>query len=418
MPDFSTPKGVAKWMKVSKGLQKLRWYCQVCQKQCRDENGFQNHIRSESHLRNMKIVGNNPGKFIGQNSRAFERGFISILQSRYVNRKVFANKVYQEYIADKNHVHMNGTCWSSLNQFVQTLVSNGICEVEDTERGPYITYIKHDEEGRRRKQRELELAKSSLDEQERQLKHFEEEHERMVMTMDKSQLEYTKADDVDLGKTISLNNLNLVTVEPKKEEVKVDKRVDFDSLLGIKPEEKKDDVVKSEGSHNSSRDVHHTRERSRERSYPKAPTIQIHLNEFSYLQKENHKDHWLVPGLEVKIMNSQLGNGLSLQKMRFTSRLYKKKGKVVSLFDAYTAKVKPYESDFSIRIDQDELQTVIPKEGEMALVVNGPLVKEHVKIVKINKEEDYCEAEVASGEHKGKKVRKMYYDDICKESAA
>ena len=54
----------------SKGLQKLRWYCQVCQKQCRDENGFQNHIRSESHLRNMKIVGNNPGKFIGQNSRA------------------------------------------------------------------------------------------------------------------------------------------------------------------------------------------------------------------------------------------------------------------------------------------------------------------------------------------------------------
>ena len=164
--------------------------------------------------------------------------------------------------------------------------------------------------------------------------------------------EYTKADDVDLGKTISLNNLNLVTVEPKKEEVKVDKRVDFDSLLGIKPEEKKDDVVKSEGSHNSSRDVHHTRERSRERSYPKAPTIQIHVNEFSYLQKENHKDHWLVPGLEVKIMNSQLGNGLSLQKMQFTSRLYKKKGKVVSLFDAYTAKVKPYESDFSIRIDQ------------------------------------------------------------------
>ena len=24
----------------AKGLQKLRWYCQMCQKQCRDENGF------------------------------------------------------------------------------------------------------------------------------------------------------------------------------------------------------------------------------------------------------------------------------------------------------------------------------------------------------------------------------------------
>ena len=123
--------------------------------------------------------------------------------------------------------------------------------------------------------------------------------------------EYTKADDVDLGKTITLNNLNLVPVEPKKEEIKVDKRIDFDSLLGIeKPEEKKDDVMKNEGEHNSTIHSHQSRERSRERAYPKAPTIQLSMNEFSYLQKEQHKDHWLVPGLEVKIMNNQLGNGL------------------------------------------------------------------------------------------------------------
>ena len=33
------------------GLQKLRWYCQVCQKQCRDDNGFKCHTMSESHQR-------------------------------------------------------------------------------------------------------------------------------------------------------------------------------------------------------------------------------------------------------------------------------------------------------------------------------------------------------------------------------
>jgi hypothetical protein len=33
----------------AKGLQKLRWYCQLCQKQCRDENGFKCHQMSESH---------------------------------------------------------------------------------------------------------------------------------------------------------------------------------------------------------------------------------------------------------------------------------------------------------------------------------------------------------------------------------
>ena len=31
-----TPKAIANRIK-SKGLQKLRWYCQMCQKQCRDE---------------------------------------------------------------------------------------------------------------------------------------------------------------------------------------------------------------------------------------------------------------------------------------------------------------------------------------------------------------------------------------------
>lgn len=31
-----TPKAIANKIK-SKGLQKLRWYCQMCQKQCRDE---------------------------------------------------------------------------------------------------------------------------------------------------------------------------------------------------------------------------------------------------------------------------------------------------------------------------------------------------------------------------------------------
>lgn len=37
--DAFSPKALANKMKA-KGLQKLRWYCQMCEKQCRDENGF------------------------------------------------------------------------------------------------------------------------------------------------------------------------------------------------------------------------------------------------------------------------------------------------------------------------------------------------------------------------------------------
>lgn len=35
-PGFLTAKAIGNRIK-SKGLQKLRWYCQMCQKQCRDE---------------------------------------------------------------------------------------------------------------------------------------------------------------------------------------------------------------------------------------------------------------------------------------------------------------------------------------------------------------------------------------------
>ena len=38
-PEAGTPKAIANAQK-SKGLQKLRFFCQLCQKQCRDENGF------------------------------------------------------------------------------------------------------------------------------------------------------------------------------------------------------------------------------------------------------------------------------------------------------------------------------------------------------------------------------------------
>lgn len=64
----------------SKGLQKLRWYCQVCEKQCRDENGFKCHQMSDSHLRNMSLFGLNPGKVVAQYSADFEAAFLAHLK--------------------------------------------------------------------------------------------------------------------------------------------------------------------------------------------------------------------------------------------------------------------------------------------------------------------------------------------------
>jgi hypothetical protein len=43
---FLTPKAISNRIKA-KGLQKLRWYCQSCQKQCRDEVIFSNKHRKD-----------------------------------------------------------------------------------------------------------------------------------------------------------------------------------------------------------------------------------------------------------------------------------------------------------------------------------------------------------------------------------
>ena len=78
-------------------------------------------------------------------------------------------------------------------------------------------------------------------------------------------------------------------------------------------------------------------------------------------------------------------------------RLYKKKGVILDLIDDFTAKVKV--DKVTVKIDQDELQTTIPKVGESACVVNGPLVNEKIKILVIHKDKDYCEAEIMTGKY-------------------
>ncbi|KAL2939204.1 KIN17-like protein [Bienertia sinuspersici] len=56
--EILTPKTMADRIKA-KGLEKLRWYCEMCQKQCEDEDGFKCHCMSESHQRQMLVFAEN-----------------------------------------------------------------------------------------------------------------------------------------------------------------------------------------------------------------------------------------------------------------------------------------------------------------------------------------------------------------------
>ncbi|KAF2856135.1 zinc finger protein-like protein RTS2 [Plenodomus tracheiphilus IPT5] len=131
--EVGSTKYVANKMK-SKGLQRLRWWCEICQKQCRDANGFKCHVQSESHVRQMQVVGEDPRKYIANFSNEFQRDFVSLLRTAHGEKYISANRFYNEYIRDKEHVHMNATKWSSLSEFTKHLGREGICHVKEDEK--------------------------------------------------------------------------------------------------------------------------------------------------------------------------------------------------------------------------------------------------------------------------------------------
>ncbi len=57
--------------------------------------------------------------------REFYETFIELLRRRFGTKRVQANNVYQEYISDRDHVHMNSTQWETLTDFVKWLGREG-----------------------------------------------------------------------------------------------------------------------------------------------------------------------------------------------------------------------------------------------------------------------------------------------------
>jgi DNA/RNA-binding protein KIN17 len=148
---MSTVKQVAKAIKA-RGLQRLRWYCQQCEKQCRDENGFRNHCTTEGHQRAMLLFAEDARRITRDNTAAFERTFLGILGRRYASKRVLANTVYQEHIADRTHVHMNATEFKSFSEFIRHLGERGLALVEETEQGIYITHVSRDPDSAARRE--------------------------------------------------------------------------------------------------------------------------------------------------------------------------------------------------------------------------------------------------------------------------
>jgi len=390
--EVGTPKYIANKIKA-KGLQKLRWYCQMCQKQCRDENGFKCHMMSESHQRQLLLFADNAEKYIDEFSKEFEEGYLELLKRQFGTKRVHANRVYQDYISERHHLHMNSTQWETLTDFVKWLGREGKCVVDETEKGWYVQYIDRDPDTIAMQEARVRKEKMDRDDQEKMMAFIEKQIERGK--------ECSKSDSSVFTELARPSEEEKIIVNFNTEAKRIDETKHKSSLSNnpLKNDSKGGKISSAGNKNKSSKE--HKRDKGEKRKVSALEAIIE--DEETKKERRNRKDYWLVEGIVVKVVAKSLGD-----------KYYKKKGVVTEVLDKYVATVSMLDSGHKLKLDQAHLETVIPAVGRPILVVNGAY-RGYSAILKELDEKNYCVMiEISSGPLKGRIVDKVDYEDICK----
>lgn len=378
---FLTPKAIGNRIKA-KGLQKLKFYCQMCEKQCRDENGFKCHTISESHQRQLLLFADNSDSYLDQFSEEFKDGYVGLLKRRFNGRRVQANHAYQEYIADRDHIHMNSTQWETLTEFVKWMGREGIVRADDTEKGWFVTYIDRDPEAIKRQEKKNKMAVTD-----------EEKQERILL----EQIERAKASNTDCGPSVSTelqreedSEEKVVFAMPKSLSAAKKETIVLNNIL------KADDLTKDKCNSSASK--------SKKSNGKKRSAIEELMAENEAGKKRRRKkDSWITENIVVKIVTKDLGK-----------EYVKAKGVVEEVFDTYGAKIKLLKSGKKIKLDQAHLETVIPQVGRKVLILNGAYEGSKATLDKLNVDVFTVDVTISSGICKGRVVTDIPYEDVSK----
>lgn len=342
--------GSTKWLgnkMKAKGLQKLRWYCQMCQKQCRDENGFKCHRMSDGHQRQMQLFVQDPNRFMDEFSEEFEAGFMALLSHSYSSTRVLANTVYCDYISNRHHTHMNSTIWVTLSNFVQYLARTNQCKIDKTAKGWYLQYIDNSPEARLRAQQKNETDKHELDEAVR--------HEMLLQEQVQNAGEFQESEFTELQREEGDAPIAFSMGTRAAEVAKAAAAAALAAAAAVKGNVLDDAFQAHVGS--SSSKAKEPRDEKDKADTAKRRKVEVQTSSSS----EDGSAPWLAAGLVVKVMNKELANG----------KYHRKKGLVEKVHDQYTADIRMSESKDLIRLDQEMMETVIPNVGKRIRVVKG-----------------------------------------------
>uniref|UniRef100_A0AAV2IZ71 DNA/RNA-binding protein KIN17 n=1 Tax=Knipowitschia caucasica TaxID=637954 RepID=A0AAV2IZ71_KNICA len=359
----------------------------MCQKQCRDENGFKCHCMSESHQRQLLLASENPRKFMDSFSNEFKQDFVELLRRRFGTKRVHNNIVYNEYISHREHIHMNSTRWETLTEFTKWLGREGLCKVDETPKGWYIQYIDRDPETIRRQEELARKKKHDLDDEERSARFIEEqvrrgrggkeeEEETPGYTELKRETEEEKVVfNLGAASSVAGPSSSLLGASALKAAAST-KRKDISSSASSKEGKRKKSALE---------EIKEMEERRRQKREP------------------IKTDYWLQPNIIVKVVTKKLGD-----------RYHKKKAVVVEVNDKYTALVKMVDSGDKLKLDQNHVETVIPAPGKKVLILNGQYRLTEATLEGIHEKNFSATLTLDSGPQKGRTVENVAYEDFSK----
>lgn len=115
-----------------------------------------------------------------------------------------------QVIADKTHIHLNATQFKSLTQFVAHLGKEGICRVEETEKGLFVAWIDNSPETMRKREAVMKKERQDKGDEEREQRLIREQIERAQRHANKDQKD--EEDDLEAkmlqredGEKVTLN---------------------------------------------------------------------------------------------------------------------------------------------------------------------------------------------------------------------
>ncbi|KAL2630938.1 hypothetical protein R1flu_015624 [Riccia fluitans] len=402
--EFLTPKAIANRIKA-KGLQKLRWYCQMCQKQCRDENGFKCHCMSESHQRQMEVFGQNPDRIVDGYSEEFESDFLEHVKRTHRFSRVAATVVYNEYIADRHHVHMNSTKWATLTDFVKYLGRTGKCKVDETPKGWFMTYIDREPETLLKEGLKNKRARAEVADEERQERAIAEQIERASKSAkpDQLQSEAEMSEILEDREEKVAFSLGGSLLKPKDNKAgNGSGRPPRPSVFenGDEETEEKRGPTKGREGNKSVGD----NSRVQRRNDAADALGEIMKEQERAREKANRKDYWLCEGIVVKVMSKALAD----------KGYYKQKGVVTKVIGKYVGEVKMLDSGDVLKVDQEELETVLPQIGGLVRIVNGAYRDSNGRLLGIDTKKFAAKVQIEKGKYDGRVLPAIDYEDICK----